>query len=451
LETGSEYEDLFSWENPSNRALFLQRNILFHSSVCYSSKFVHLEYPLEGEIAADYGLWLAILKAGGRFMSLDAPQFRYYGDNLTSVLRVSVPSLPPVGIFQQCIQDIFDSRVLSNRGRWCSQFEESVSTYLDVPYAITTGSGDTALIMAFQVLQSIDRKRREVILPSYTFPSTANALLWNRYTPVFCDIDPRSLCITPKIVEPLISADTAAIVAVHAHGNPCDMEGLETLAAKHKIRLIADAAPAFSARIGERKVGSFGDMEVFSLSGTKILTSGEGGVICCRDEAIAQLLRRIGRYGLSSDYTCIHLGVNGKFAEIPAALATIQLPMLNSLRDKREQVAHKYQQLLETVPDLRFQTASSPHAVSAWKDFALILPSREQTSQLSDRLRAYRIDSRPYYRPLHSMPAFSQYKRGVLDVTEKLSDCVLCVPFYADIRKEVISLIAEVVQEVFSK
>ena len=449
-ETGVDYEDHFPWIEISNQSMFEWRNIMFHSSVCYSSKFAHLHYPVDGMLAADYGLWLSIRRAGGRFVSLYEPQSIYYGDALTSSIRVSVPSLPPQSVFQECVRDIFESRTLSNNGPWCERFENSVADFVGVEHAIATPSADSALLLAFHAVKQLLPERNEVILPSYSFPSTANAPIWNGLTPVFCDVDPHTLCITPESVEPLISSQTAAIVAVHSHGNPCDMTALKKLASSFGILLISDAAPAFGAEIDGQRIGSWGDIEVFSFSGTKVLSTGEGGMVCCNSPVIAQLIRRAARYGMSEGYNCQVNGINGKMGEIPAALGFSQLSLLEGWLGQRTKSVQLYKALLNGLEKVQFQKQSGQTGISVWKDLAIVLPVPDDASALSSKLASYRIQSRPYYKPLHRMPAFSEYRCGALYTTERLANCVVCIPLYNSIREEVINLVADVIKEVMN-
>jgi len=447
LELGTEHCDHLPWADPAIQELFCRRNIMFHSSVCYSARFAHLRYPLAGDVPADYGLWLAIRDAGGRFASLERPQSIYYGDALNGTLRVSVPSLPPLETYQAAVADVFASRHLSNGGVWCRRLEQRVAEYIGVPHAIAAASGDAGLRVSMLALRELCPEANEVIVPSYTFPATVNAVLAAGLTPVFCDIDARTLCITPATVEPLMSRRTAAVLAVHAHGNPADMPRLEQLCGAAGVMLVSDAAAAMGACIDGRHIGSFGHMEVFSLSGTKVLSAGEGGIICCRDDAIADRLRELSRYGIAADYSCSHPGINSKLSELAASLAVCGLPYLDGWLARRLDVLRRYRSILQTCPQMRLQELLSENAVGTWKDLALVLSDRKLAQRIIDVTAAYRIHTRPYYRALHQMAAYREFPRGPLLVTEQLSDCVVCIPLYADIRDDVVDLVGSAVRE----
>jgi dTDP-4-amino-4,6-dideoxygalactose transaminase len=225
------------------------------------------------------------------------------------------------------------------------------------------------------------------------------------------------------------------------------MAALEGLAEAAGVRLVADAAAAFGARVDGRRVGGFGDAEVFSFSGTKVLTAGEGGVVCTRDSAMAARMRQVARYGVNADYCCEFNGINGKMGELSAALALLSLPRLDGWLEERRAAVARYRTLLAGVSQVRMQEPVCNGTWGTWKDLALVLPSREDAARVVRRARAHRVDTRPYYRPLHAMPAFAGWRRGALHVTEALADCVVCVPLYAGMRDEVIELVAGVVAD----
>lgn len=449
LETGIERaEDWYSWRQPATRQLFLERNILFHSTVAYSRRYAHLLYPTDGELPADYGLWLAMYSAGARFDNLDRPHAVYYGESRSSHFRVSVPSLPPASTLVAHLFSILESKMLSNTGPICREFEERMGSLLGLPGVMSTPSGDSGLMLAFRMLRlTLAKGRREMVMPSYAHPSLVNAALWNGFQPVFCDIDPKTLCVTSECVAASLTSDTAIIAVLHAHGNPCDMPALESLARDRGIALLGDAAGAFGAEIGGRRVGSWGDVEVFSLSGTKTLTAGEGGLVCSRNEELLKLGRRLARYGTDSEYTVETPGLNAKLAELPAALALSGLPFVDQWLAHRRKAEARYRERLAHVRGLRFQQPTAADAVSGCKDAVLILESPAEARRLSQRLAAYRIESRPYYRPLHRMPAYAEFFRSDLRATEQIADCTLCVPLYNEIREEVVDLVAAVVEE----
>jgi dTDP-4-amino-4,6-dideoxygalactose transaminase len=362
-------------------------------------------------------------------------------------IRLARPSLPPLEEYQAAVAEIFASRQLSNSGAWCRRLEDAVARRVGVPCAIGAPSADIGLAVALRAVAARSAGRRRVILPSYTFPSSANAVLSAGLAPVFCDIEPLTLCLEPEAVRAQLDGDTAAILAVHAHGNPADMPALERLAAGAGVALVADAAPAIGTVLDGRHVGGYGDLSVFSFSGTKVLTAGEGGMICCRDDGMAAHLRRLCRYGLGDDYVGEHVGLNGKLAELPAALAFLALPRLDGWLENRRRAVQDYRRRLAGLRGARLQEERSAGARSSWTDLAVIFESVEVAARVATHATARGIDTRPYYRPLHRMPAFAACARGPLDRTEEIADRVVCLPLYNEISGATVALVAGVVRE----
>jgi dTDP-4-amino-4,6-dideoxygalactose transaminase len=345
------------------------------------------------------------------------------------------------------VEEILTTRWTSNGGPFAVGLEGAMADYLGVTQVVGAPSGDTALAMAMHAVRETRPDRDEVVLPSYTFPSTASAVIRAGLRPRFCDVDPSTLCVTPETVVPHLSARTAAVVPVHAHGHPCDMASLSGPAREVGAMLVSDAASALGALWDGRRIGGFGDLEVFSLSSTKVLTAGEGGLLASDDAELASLLRRIGRYGLDEDYRAVTVGVNGRMAELPAALALASLPSLEGWLANRRVAAERYVALLEAVPGVRIAAPTDARATSAWKDMPLIVESPELTRRLAKRLAADRVQTRPYYRPVHLMPAFAPFAGTDLQVSGRLDGRVLCVPIFNDIVLDDVAFVAACVRD----
>lgn len=443
--TGSERTEPAPGERLPGERPMAGADVIVTSSVCFRADASSLADPSVDEGAEPAGGWRGMVRAGARLAILEDPQAVVW-DPATPI-HISLPSLPPIDVFAPDVAQIVSSRWTSNSGPYCDRLEAEAREYLDVEHVVAAPSGDVALGMAFQAVRTLLPGRDEVIVPSYTFPSTANAVIRAGLRPRFCDVDPSSLCATEESVRPLLSSRTAAIVPVHAHGNPCDMPSFESLAAESGAMLVSDAAAALGATFDGRRIGGFGDLEVFSLSSTKVMTAGEGGLLACRDGDLASLLRRIGRYGLQSDYESDVVGINGRLAELPAALALRGLPLLDGWLGDRRRAGELYAELLAECPGVRLQQLAAPSAVATWKDVPLIVDDPAAAARLADRLARYGVQTRPYYRPLHRMAAFRSFADVDVPISDGLEGRVLCVPIFNDIRPEAVTLVAEVVRE----
>lgn len=445
--TGLERTETGRWGEPSTPASFEGgTDVIGLSSLCYHA--AHDSMPNSG--VGPFARWHALHAAGAVFRGLDTPQAVQPEQGRAAWIQVSMPSLPPLEAFTERVAEIFATRWTSNSGPQCERLEAAAADYLGVEHVVGASSGDAALGMAMHAVKELRPDRDEVIVPSYTFPSTVNAVIRAGLRPRFSDVHPLSLCATVEAVSPLVSTRTAAILPVHAHGNPCDMTSFESLAAENGVLLVSDAAAAFGASLDGRRIGGFGDLEVFSLSSTKVLTAGEGGLLSCNDGELASLLRLIGRYGLDDDYRSETVGINGRLAELPAALALTSLPYVDGWLACRRSAAALYDELLLDCDGVRMARAFDSAALGTWKDVPLIVDTPELVERLAARLARYQVQTRPYYRPLHRMHPFQRFADTSVPVSDGLEGRLLCVPIFNDIDLNAVRLVADVVQETLS-
>jgi len=427
LNTGQQTEHYVAWSGS------LGDSAIHPSTVCYSAKWQTVAFPVDGDEPVHQAKWATMLEGGAKFVSLAAPQIVSFGDETTGRIRVSMPSLPSTERLYEIVDTVAASRQLSNYGPLNAKLEETLAEYLGAQHVVMAASGDTALGMAMLLAADQRGDRDEVVLPSYTFPSTANAVLRAGLTPVFCDVEPDTLCASASTMAPLVNERTLAIFPVHAHGIPCEMDSLEALANDSGALLISDAAAAMGAQVGTRRVGTFGDMEVFSLSSTKVLTSAEGGFLSLHDDRAAARLREIARYGLDGNFVCVGLGVNGRLPELSAGIALAGMDQLEGWLAARRQAATRYEETLDQLQHLRIVAHRVENRVGSAKDVALVVDSSELRDQLAERLARYRIETRPYFRPLHLMAPFKHLVRSKLEVTDQLADKMLCLPITNEI------------------
>jgi len=326
-------------------------------------------------------------------------------------------------------QHILDSGTLT-KGQYLVDFEDKLGSYLGVDNAMGVSSCTTGLILALKALKLTG----EVILPSFTFSATAAAVVANGLTPVFVDCDPDTFNIDPSAVELAITPNTSAIIAVHIFGNPAPVDDLELIAAKRNLKLIFDAAHGFGSLLDGRTLGANGDVEVFSCSPTKLLVSGEGGVVATNIPEIAESVRMGREYGNPGDYNTRFAGLNGRMSEFHAAVGIESLSNLERNAEKRNQLAKLYKQQLSNLPGLHFQKVLPGNRCS-FKDFGVAIDSQTfglGRDEFAEALNYEGIQTRPYYDPpVHRQTAYARYYTqgdGGLPVTEKLAESILCLP-----------------------
>src|SRR5262245_41955359 len=280
---------------------------------------------------------------------------------------IARPHLPERDRFMDLVADLFDTRMLSNFGKYAWLLEQRAAGAIGHPRPQCVSSCDIGLTLAWKALGC---DRGEVIVPSFTFCSTVNALVWNNLTPVFADVDPHTLCLDPDEVRPLVTPRTVGIAAVHTYGCPAPVDELEAIACDRGLVIVFDAAHGLGASYCGRGLGACGDASAFSLSGTKIVTGGEGGLVTFREPAAAERFERLRSYGFIGDYNCRDVGLNGKLSELNAGLAWLSLELLpEATARRREQVCWYHEELAET--GVTFQRVPEGY-VHGYKDFAVL-------------------------------------------------------------------------------
>lgn len=343
-------------------------------------------------------------------------------------IPVCRPSLPDFDEYVEGLKKIWDTKYISNFAFYASKYESIAQEYLGAAYTRILGNADVGLILALSVLDL--EKDSEVILSSFTFNSTANAVRWNHLKPVFADVDPDSWCLDPKDVEKKITKKTKVIFATHVFGNPCRVNELRKICDQHKLTLIFDSAHGYGSYYQGRKVGTLGDIEVFSFSGTKVVTSAEGGILTTNRKDIYDKITAARNYGFVDDYNSIRNGANGKISEFNALLGCLTLVKIEAEIKKRQKIAYIYQASLKGVGDIDFQKVEIEDR-SSYKDFGITTSYRDK---LYEELEKKGIQTKKYFRPIHLM---DWYRDGTsLPVTESLANRCLCLPIYNEITEE---------------
>ena len=352
---------------------------------------------------------------------------------------------PYLGRQQRIVDDMIDmlaSGILTD-GPYTRRLEESVSQRFHT-HCVALSSCTTGLILAFRALGL----RGEVILPGFTFFASGHALLWNGLTPVFADCDPETFTLNPGSVENLINRRTAAILAVNVFGNPPDLPALARLAERAGVPLIVDAAQAMGSRCQGRPPGHHGLIEVCSLTPSKMVCAGEGGLLLTNDPGVARRIRVLRNYGNDGDYNPSLLGLNGRLSELHAAVAQESLRSLQTHVNLRQRVAAEYRKNLADAPGILFQTVREGN-VCGYKDFAIRVGPEFGLSRnlLSRVLSRENIQTRRYFDPpLHRQVLYQRFRpRAPLNHTERLSEEMLCLPIFGSLSLQTVDRICGVI------
>jgi len=368
-----------------------------------------------------------------------------------SPIFVTRPELPPLEDFLPYLQEIWETRVLTNNGPFHQKLEAALCEYLGVPYISLFTNATLALVTALQAL----RVTGEVITTPYSFVATAHSLMWNGIKPVFVDIDPVTLNLDPLRIEAAITPQTTAIMPVHCYGTPCDVDAIRRIADDYDLKVIYDAAHAFGVQRQEgdvmRSVLNHGDLSVLSFHATKVFNTLEGGAIISPDARTKQRIDHLKNFGFVNETTVVATGINGKMSEVNAALGLLQLKHVDHAITRRSEVESAYRRLFAGVPGLRMLDIPA-NAQRNHSYFPILIEPGFGASR-DDVYRALKVRNvfaRRYFYPLIS--DFPMY-RGLpsasaanLPVSHTAAGQVLCLPIFPSLTDVDIEHIASIVQ-----
>lgn len=368
-----------------------------------------------------------------------------------SIIPLNQPTLPDWNSVSAELEAIFTSRLLTNSSK-VRELEAKAAAYVGVKHAVAVSSCTSGLMLVWRAYDL----QGEVIVPSFTFSATGVALQWNGLRPRFVDIDEQTLNVDPARVEEAIGPETLGIMGVHIWGNPAVPDRLEAIARARGLKLVFDSAHGLGARFRGRAVGQFGDAEIFSLSPTKLVVAGEGGLVATNDDELARRIR-VGRdYGNPGNYDLEYPGLNARMGEFNAVLGMRSLDQVEGNLARRQRLAELYRDRLGRLPGIRFQTIT-PQSTSSYIAFGIILDAAAfglSRDQLAKALDAEGITTRKYYVPvLHHQRIFASYRPmydGRLPITERVSANVLCLPMFSHMREEDVEKVCDTIQKIHS-
>jgi len=353
------------------------------------------------------------------------------------------PLLPPLEEFIPYLEQIWQSRHLTNNGPFLRELEIALADYLGVEFLSLFNNGTTALITALKGCGV----KGEVITTPYSFVATANSLMWNGLTPVFVDIEKHSFNLDPQKIESAITPQTTAILPVHCYGHPCNVEQIQRVADRHDLRVIYDAAHAFGVNDAGGSVLRHGDMSVLSFHATKVFNTFEGGAIICADAVTKRQIDELRNFGFVDEVTVNSCGINGKMSEINAAFGLLQLRHIDVALQKRKNIDRLFRELLCSVEGIKVAAAASNHSY-----FPILVEAQFPLSRdaLYHVLKKNDILARRYFFPLiNDLAAYrtlSSHDRHPLPVATEAANQVICLPMHANLEPRDIARIVAVIR-----
>lgn len=359
-------------------------------------------------------------------------------------ILVTKPYLPSLEKFQSYVAQIWDNVHLTNHGPFHQQFEQRLRECLGTELVHFTTNGTIALQLA---IAALGMEEGEIITTPFSYVATTSAILWEKFEPVFVDIDPKTFCIDPKMVEAAITPRTRAILAVHVFGYPCDVDALSDIAKRHNIRIIYDAAHAFGCVYKGKSLLDYGDVSICSFHATKIMQTIEGGCIISHSKEMQDKLSLMRGFGHIGD-THYALGINGKASEFQAVMGICSLDDYATAHQMRRAVADVYNTELAGLP-LQFPFMP-PDFKYNYAYYPVIFETAEMREKVQSDLNSANIFPRRYFYPsLNTLPYLKTSQP--CPVSESVSDRILCLPYYAELSHDDARRIASIIKETMQK
>jgi dTDP-4-amino-4,6-dideoxygalactose transaminase len=361
-------------------------------------------------------------------------------------LRFARPVTPPLDDIVERLRPSYDAGMLTN-GPLLRELEDRLAERLGVAHVIGVSSCTIGLMLTLRAIGP----QQHVVLPSFTFCATAHAAAWNGATPVFAECDRWTLQLDPNDAETRVATSGAgAIVATHVFGAPAPVQQLAEVAKRRKVPLVFDAAHGLGTIYQGRPVGGYGSAEIFSMSPTKLVVAGEGGIVTTNDASLAEQVRMGREYGDPGDYNTSFAGLNGRLSEFHAATALLSLEQLDDHVAARQARAARYVGGLADVPGIRTPTIAAGDEGN-YKDFTVMFDEAFGLDRdaVAIALDAEGIDTRRYFwPPVHRQQAYAHLPKADLTFTDAAAGSVLSLPMFGDLPEADVDRVVEALRAI---
>jgi perosamine synthetase len=359
--------------------------------------------------------------------------------------------MPTIGpLEERYATEAVRSSWVSSTGPFVDRFEADFAEYTGTRAAVAVVNGTAAVHLALVALGV--GPGDEVILPSLTYVATANAVRYTGATPVFVDVDPRTWCLDPPLVEEVITDRTRGVIAVHLYGHPADMDRLASIARRHDLWVVEDAAESHGARYRGARTGGLARVGAFSFYGNKVITSGEGGALTLSDPGLEARIRLFRGQGMDPErrYWFPEVGFNYRMTNVAAAIACAQLERIDEILADRRASFRGYAERLVGIPGIAFQPVESWAEPAPWLFCITVDAAAFGTTRdtLASELEAVGIETRPFFVPLHQLPAYRDLPTPELPQTARLAETGLNLPTFVGLASSDLDRVADAIRRV---
>ena len=356
------------------------------------------------------------------------------------MIPVTKSYLPSKEKYKAYIDQIYESGWLTNNGTLLQTLEKRLAEHLGVKHIILVANGSLALQLAYKALNLTG----EVITTPFSFAATTSTLAWEGLKPVFADINPHTFNLAAENIEPLITEHTSAIVPVHVFGNPCEVEAIQAIADKHKLKVIYDAAHAFGSQYKGQSVLNYGDISTLSFHATKLFHTIEGGAVITNDDELAKKVRLLMNFGITGPTTIESVGTNAKMNEFEAAMGLCVLDEIDTIKAGRERVWKNYKESLANT-NLIFQTWNS-HSTNNHAYAPVLFESEDKLLATEAKLKENGILPRRYFYPsLDTLDYLNSNQK--CNNSRSIASRILCLPIYPHLNTQSLNKTIQTISE----
>ena len=352
------------------------------------------------------------------------------------MINVTKTFFPPLEAYQEQLQRIWNNQWLTNRGELVLELEKKLRSYLEVNHILVTNNGTIPIQIALKLLGN----GGEIITTPFSYVATSAAIVWENCTPVFVDIHPEYLTIDETKIEDAITDKTTCILATHVFGNPCHVEAIETIAKKHQLKVIYDAAHAFGVTYNGASIFEYGNVSTCSFHATKLFHTGEGGALFAKDTKLQHQLFYSHNFGHDGPLAFHGLGINGKISELQAAMGLAVLPYMETILAERKRVVDFYNKNLDfsQVQTLKIRANTQWN----YSYYPIILKDEATLLDVQKSLNEEQIFPRRYFYP--SLNTINYIEKISMPVSESIAARILCLPLYVELQQNELQQIVSV-------
>ncbi len=353
------------------------------------------------------------------------------------MINVTKSFFPPIEEYHHQLERIWKNEWLTNRGELVKELEQKIKKDQSTLETLLMCNGTVPLQIALRLLAN----RGEVITTPFSYVATTATIIWEYCTPVFVDIDPDTFSINEQLIEEKINNNTTAILATHVFGNPCNIEAIETIAQKYKLRVIYDAAHCFGVYYNNQSIFNYGDVSTCSFHATKLFHTGEGGAVFCKDSELFKKFEYSHKFGHDGPLDFKGLGINAKMSELQAAMGLCVLPYMNQIIEHRKKVVALYESLLNfsILKKMKIRKGTDWN----YSYYPIVFKNEKVLLKIESELNKNKIVPRRYFYPsLNTLPYVSY---SSLPISETISKTILCLPLSHDLQMEDCKNICEII------